>query len=153
MAWKEEKFCCTQCLPNGPTLFFTVKGRNKVWKGGCGGSLQTRQCSYHLLTRNRPTQWSGFVLELVTVTPPEPSLCHSKHWKLSTSDVLFALTQMVPFDLVNIGILCIYIEAYPTWPVYFLVSYMWRLTVRNSCLLTGRWSSLDLPTDDHLTTS
>lgn len=94
--------------------------------------------SYHLLTRNCPTQWSGFVLELVTVTLPEPSLCHSKHWKLSTSDVLFALTQMVPFDLVNIGILCIYIEAYPTWPVYFFVSYIWRLTVRNSCLLTGR---------------
>lgn len=99
---------------------------------------RTISVSCHLLIRNRPTQWSGFVLELVTVTLPEPSLCHSKYWKLSTSDVLFALTQMVPFDLVDIGILCIYIEAYPTWPVNFFVSHIWRLTVRNSCLLTGR---------------
>lgn len=114
------------------------RARIKCGKVVVEALCRTVSVSYHLLTRNRPSQWSGFVLELVTVTLPEPSLCHSKHGKLSTSDVLFALSQMVPFDLVNIGILCIYIEAYPTWPVYFFVSYIWRLTVRNSCLLTGR---------------
>lgn len=122
-------------------LLFSSLSRTRI---KCGKVVVEALCrtfsvSYHLLTRNLTAQCSCFVLEPETTTLPEPSLCHSMHWKLSTSDVLFALTYMALFDLVNVGILCIYTEAYPTWPVYFFsVLYIWRLTVRNICLLTGR---------------
>lgn len=75
-------------------LLFSLLSRARI---KCGKVVVEALCrtfsvSYHLLTRNLIAQWSCFVLEPVTVTLPEPSLCHSMRWKLSTSDVLFTLT-------------------------------------------------------------